>query len=157
MAKEEEVKKAAEVRHDIDKDRLESENANLPVEKRFDENELGTLKDAAVEKAAAKPQSVHGTLDGIDVEARGDVKGDGGDAKDYDDGDPDKYKSPPTYQYGLDEIKAGENTALPRETRISDRTAAEQSRGAEVQKGHSSARERAVAEETKSTKKAPKE
>lgn len=152
MTKEQKVKEAAETRHEIDKERLEQDDPNLPVEKRFEGEALDTLKDSGAEMASAKPQSEHGTLDGIDIEARGDVKGDGGDAKDYDDGDPDKYKSPPTYEYGLHETKAGENTALPRETRISDRTLAEQDRGAQVAEGHRAARDRAVSEETKDTK-----
>lgn len=153
MAKDDEVKKAAENRHEIDKQRVEDENQNKPIEKRFDETELGVLKESAQQMADAKPQSAHGTIDGkIDIEAMGDVKGDGGDAKNYADDDPDKAKGVPTYEHGLHEIKAGENVALPRETRISERTLAEQDRGAEVAKGHADARSRAVSEDTKATK-----
>lgn len=153
MTKEQKTKEAVETRHEIDKERLQQDDQNLPVEERFAEGEgLENLKEAGAQMAEAKPQSVHGTTEGIDLEARGDVKGDGGDAKDYDDGDPDKYKSPPTYEYGLHETKAGENTALPRETRISDRTLAEQDRGAQVADGHRAARERAVTDEAKEAK-----
>lgn len=149
MDKDEKVKEAAETRHEIDKDRLEDENQNLPVEKRFEGVELDHLKESAQQMADAKPQSQHGTLDGIDIEAMGDVKGDGGDAKDYDDGDPHKALGVPTYVHGLNESRGGENTALPRETRLSERTLAEQDRGAEVAKGHQSARERSVSEDSK--------
>lgn len=66
-------------------------------------------KRADAEKLAdLKVQARDGTLDGkIDIDAMGDVKGDGGDAKDYDDGDPDKRLGVPVWEHGLKSIKNG--------------------------------------------------
>jgi hypothetical protein len=100
-----------------------------------------TMKEAAEEKAAIKVQARDGTIDGkIDVEAMGDVKGDGRDAKDYDDDDPDKAKGVPVYKHGLSATKDGvdEAVSLKRaagETRFSKRTEAEVNRGKEVLAG----------------------
>lgn len=153
MAKEDEVKKAMEKRHEIEKSHQEAEKSPDRIEDRMNEDELDTFKDAAAEKAEGKAQAKAHIADGkVDLEARGDVKGDGGDAKDYPDDDPDKYKSPPTYEYGLNETRAGVDVSRPREEVISDRTAAEQARGAETQKGHQAARDRAAAEAEKSKK-----
>jgi hypothetical protein len=102
-----------------------------------------SMKDAAEEKAAVKVQARDGTIDGkIDVEAMGDVKGDGRDAKDYEDSDPDKAKGVPVYKHGLSATKDGvdEAVALNRaagETRFSKRTEAEINRGKEVLNGSS--------------------
>lgn len=137
---------------------IEQANADAPVgdqrpQARFTDDELDLLKTDAEKMAEGKVQAKAGTLDGsIDVEAMGDVKGDGGDAKNYDDDDPAKALGVPTYIHGLHETKGGTETSLAPETRISARTLAEQSRGKEVLQGHSQARDRAkkvAAQETR--------
>ena len=144
VSKTKELIEAARKRNEI-----EQANADAPVgdsrpQARFSDEELDQLKADAEIMAEGKVQAKAGTLDGsIDVEAMGDVKGDGGDAKNYDDGDPAKALGVPTYIHGLHETKGGVETSLAPETRISARTAAEQARGAEVLKGHSEARARA--------------
>lgn len=144
VSKTKELIEAARKRNEI-----EQANADAPVgdsrpQARFSDEELDQLKADAEIMAEGKVQAKAGTLDGsIDVEAMGDVKGDGGDAKNYDDDDPAKGLGVPTYIHGLHETKGGAETSLAPETRISARTAAEQARGKEVLQGHSEARARA--------------
>lgn len=144
VSKTKELIEAARKRNEI-----EQANADAPVgdsrpQASFSDEELDQLKADAELMAQGKVQAKAGTLDGtIDVEAMGDVKGDGGDAKNYEDGDPAKALGVPTYIHGLHETKGGQETSLAPETRISARTIAEQQRGAEVIKGHGEARDRA--------------
>lgn len=103
------------------------------------DNAIETMKEGAEEMAELKVQSRANTLDGeIDVEAMGDVKGDGRDAKDYPDDDPDKALGVPVYEHGLHATSGGvdETEELRRraepETRQSKRTQEEMQRGKEV-------------------------
>ena len=64
--------------------------------------------EAAQKEADTRVQAAAQSMTGkVDVEAMGDVKGNGGDAKNYADGDPDKALGVPTYAYGLNDVKAG--------------------------------------------------
>lgn len=143
-SKTKELVEAARRRNEI-----EQANADAPVgdsrpQARFSDDELDQLKESAETMAEGKVQAKAGTIDGaIDIEAMGDVKGDGGDAKNYDDDDPAKALGVPTYIHGLHETKGGQETSIPPETRISARTAAEQARGAEAIRDHGAARDRA--------------
>lgn len=103
--------------------------------------------DAAEKRAEIKVEAMAGSLTGdIDVEAMGDVKGDGGDAKDYDDDDPDKALGVPVYEHGLAATREGVDVyspaaeqAIEGETRVSARTRAELQRGKEVLAGRAPA------------------
>jgi len=144
--------KAAELVEAAKKRReLEQANSTQPpktVEERFSDEELAQLKKDAEVMAAAKVQAKAGTMTGkLDVEAMGDVKGDGGDAADYDDGDPDKALGVPTYIHGLHETREGVDTvtAVAKENHVSARTRAEQQRGKDVISGRAADREKAQA------------
>lgn len=107
-----------------------AETDKTDEDKRAEKNRI----EAAKEMAKVKVQARANTIDGeIDVEARGDVKGDGGDAKDYPDDDPDKALGIPVYEHGLHETTvAGEkfgNSKTLFGDRISPRTQAEMDRG----------------------------
>lgn len=136
--------------------RKELEQANSiaqpkTVEQRFSDDELNQLKADAELMAEAKVQAKSGTIDGvIDIEAMGDVKGDGGDAKDYDDNDPDKALGVPVFIHGLHETRGGVDTitAVAGETRVSARTRAEQQRGKEIVEGKEADRASRVRTET---------
>lgn len=134
-SKAQELVEAARRRNQIEQEVAEGNEDQAPNGVPEDEKTREAMKEAAEEKAAVKPQAVAGSLDGIDVEAMGDVKGDGGDAKNYEDGDPDKALGVPNYVHGLDESKAtGESVtdAAAHGTRISKRTDAEMQRGREA-------------------------
>lgn len=103
-----------------------------------DPDTVESKKEAAETLASIKPQAVAGSLDGIDVEAMGDVKGDGGDAKNYADDDPDKALGVPVYEHGLSEDTARgpyfagtsvQDGGPVGETRVSKRTQEEMRRG----------------------------
>jgi len=144
MAKEDEVKKALDKRQNIERQYIEDNKTSPRLRDNLTDEELDVVKADAEKMAQAKSQAKAGTVDGkIDIEAMGDVKGDGGDAKDYADDDPDKALGVPVYEHGLHENRAGQEMSIPRETRISQRTLDEQARGAEVAKGHKAARDRA--------------
>jgi hypothetical protein len=155
-SKTQELVAAAKKRQEIERTNQE----NTPVvstasrlKDNLTDEELDTVKAAAEEQAEGKVQAKAGTIDGtVDIEAMGDVKGDGGDAKDYDDGDPAKALGVPVYEHGLAEIRGGVDTIQATETRLSKRTALEQARGKELLEGHREAREkaRAAAEESDS-------
>lgn len=134
-SKAQELVEAARRRNQIEQEVAEGSEDQAPGGVPKDPEIREAMKDAAEDKAGVKPQAVAGSLDGIDVEAMGDVKGDGGDAKNYEDGDPDKALGVPNYVHGLNESKAtGESVteAASRETRISKRTEAEMQRGREA-------------------------
>lgn len=107
-----------------------TETNQTAEDERVEDNRI----EAAKELAKAKVQARANTMDGkIDVEARGDVKGDGGDAKDYADDDPDKALGVPVYEHGLSEVtvsgeKFGNSKTLFGD-RISSRTREEMERG----------------------------
>lgn len=136
VSKTQELVEAARKRKEI-----EQANSTQPAktpEQRFSDAELDQLKEDAEIKAEGKVQAKAGTITGkVDVEAMGDVKGDGGDAKDYDDNDPDKALGVPTYIHGLAETKGGVDTitAVDAENHVTARTRAEQARGREVIEG----------------------
>jgi hypothetical protein len=96
--------------------------------------------EAAEKRAEIKVEAMAGSLTGdIDVEAMGDVKGNGGDAKDYEEGDPDKALGVPVYEHGLAATREGVDVfspaaerAIEGETRVSSRTQAELQRGREA-------------------------
>ncbi len=127
-----------------------NEPAKSAVEEQAKEPEIVAQKIAAAEEMAeTRVQAKAGTLTGeIDVEAMGDVKGDGRDAKDYPDSDPDKHLGVPTYEHGLasnkpldqpdDNLSSGVVGA-----RTNSRREAEIARGreriAEIQKGRDQA------------------
>jgi len=146
--KTKELLEAARKRREIEQ--ANSDQQPKVVEQRFSDEELATMKEDAEKLAEGKVQAKAGTIDGtIDIEAMGDVKGDGGDAKDYDDGDPDKALGVPTYIHGLHETKDGVDTftAVDNESRISARTRAEQQRGREIVSGRNDERSKRVAAE----------
>lgn len=106
------------------------------------EEQVDGLRNKAEEQAATKVQAVAGSLAGIDIEAMGDVKGDGGDAKDYKDSDPAKALGVPVYEHGLNATKDGVDVLAPAlsEARVfgerhSQRTQAELDRGAAAIEG----------------------
>lgn len=122
-------------------------NGPVTEENRFDEAEQAQMQESAQKMADLKPQAAAGTIDGeIDLEARGDVKGDGGDAKNYDDGDPDKYVSPTTAEYGLSEDTVRgpyfAGTSALGDRNISEQTRAEMERGRKVVDGRGGSRSR---------------
>lgn len=141
------IVEAAKARTRAEREVAERHNAPTP-ENRLSDEERAQMEESAQKMADLKVQPRAGTIDGdIDLEARGDVKGDGGDAKDYDEGDPDKYVSPTTAEYGLaeDTVRgpyfAG-TTALTGDDNISERTRQEMSRGREVVDGRGGNRSR---------------
>lgn len=98
------------------------------------DEEREVMKEGAEERISTRPQYVNASLTGkLDPEAMGDVKGDGGDAKDYPEGDPDKALGVPVYEHGLAETRLGvdvfQTAQNARETRVSARTQAEIERG----------------------------
>lgn len=148
-SKTQELVAAAKKRQEIEKANQEQTQPVTPANRLRDnltDDELDSVKAAAEEQAEGKVQAKAGTIDGtVDIEAMGDVKGDGGDAKDYDDDDPAKALGVPVYEHGLAEIRGGVDTIQATETRLSKRTALEQSRGKEVLDGHHEARQKARA------------
>jgi hypothetical protein len=148
-SKAQELVEAARRRNQIEQEIAEGEDADTTNEPATTEEEKiaeEQKKEAAEELASAKPQAVAGSLDGLDVEAMGDVKGDGGDAKNYADNDPDKALGVPTFEHGLAENKATGDTPpeVLTETRISKRTEAELARGREAVATKNEAREQAT-------------
>lgn len=136
-SKAQELVEAARRRNQIEQEIAESENAdntNDGIETEEDEETIENKREAAERIASAKPQAVAGSLGGIDVDAMGDVKGDGGDAKNYADNDPAKGLGVPTYEHGLAEHKATGDAPVydPANTRVSKRTEAELARGREA-------------------------
>lgn len=88
-----------------------------------------TMVESANTLAETNVQSRANTLTGeIDPQAMGDVKGDGRDAKDYPDDDPDKQLGVPTYAAGLRNVTGGAVDAV-QERRVIKRTEEEMSRG----------------------------
>jgi hypothetical protein len=102
MSKDDKIKQAAEKRHEMLKD------ADQRAEGGLTEEAIEGLRNRAETAAEVKVQPRVGTLTGdVDVDAMGDVKGDGGDAKYYDDGDPAKALGVPVWQHGLASTKEG--------------------------------------------------
>ena len=149
---------AARARNEKAAEVEQKEPARTAVEEKDKEPEMVEQKIAAAE-AMAEPrvQAKAGTLTGeIDVEAMGDVKGDGRDAKDYPDTDPDKQLGVPVYEHGLgtsnpieqprDDLSSGVVGA-----RTNSRREAEMARGrerlAEINKGRETAQARRVERE----------
>lgn len=106
--------------------------------------------EAAEKRAEIKVEAMAGSLTGdIDVEAMGDVKGDGGDAKDYADDDPAKALGVPVYEHGLAATREGTDVyspaaeqAIEGDTRVSARTRAELQRGKEALAGRTPAEDK---------------
>lgn len=137
--KSKELIEAAKRRAELNKKAEEEGNApnrtGSNPETYMSDEEIAVAKEGAQEIADLKVQARAGTIDGkIDIEAMGDVKGDGRDAKDYDDSDPDKALGVPTWAHGLHATQMGVETTedLKRragETFISEQTLAEQEAG----------------------------
>lgn len=105
-SKASELLKAANARAAANAERGEDQVSE--TQRRYETEVSDEVKDAAQEEADTRVQSRANSLTGaLDVEAMGDVKGNGGDAKNYDDADPDKALGVPTHQYGLNDIKGG--------------------------------------------------
>lgn len=138
------IAEAAKNRTQAERELAKVEGTDKPKAKPTVEEELAQM-DAMIAAGKIKPQALAGTMEGeIDLAARGDVKGDGGDAKNYADSDPDKYLSPTTAEYGLNEDRAtgvSVTTIAARSGQvISERTRQEMDRGAQVVKGRTSGR-----------------
>lgn len=138
-SKAEELVEAARRRNLAEQEAAENNGADGNTAE--DEAAKEGMKDAAETLASIKPQAVAGSLAGIDVEAMGDVKGDGGDAKNYADNDPDKALGVPTYAHGLSEDTARgpyfagtsvQDGEVGGDTRISKKTELELRRGREA-------------------------
>jgi hypothetical protein len=158
-SKAEELLAAARARNQKAEAIDQKEPAKSAVEKEAKEPEIVEQKIAAAEEMAeTRVQAKAGTLTGeIDVEAMGDVKGDGRDAKDYPDTDPDKHLGVPTYEHGL-----GSNKPLDQPddslssgvvgARTNSRREAEMARGreriAEINKGREQAETRRAERES---------
>jgi hypothetical protein len=111
MGKDEHIKEAAEKRHemlkDVDEATAPAATSQNPADY-LNEEEVEGLRHRAATAAEVKVQPRAGTLTGeIDIDAMGDVKGDGGDAKDYPDDDPAKKLGVPVYAHGLASTKEG--------------------------------------------------
>lgn len=138
LSKTQEVVEAARKRAEAAKMVEEKNPPQKEGERHLTDEEREQMIDSAEKMAEGKVQSRAGTLTGkIDVEAMGDVKGDGRDAKDYDDGDPDKRFGVPTYEHGLKATKAGvdestETSPSLVKDNISPRTKAEMDRGSKA-------------------------
>lgn len=133
MSKAQKLAEAAKLRHKVEEEAAASSAPSGSMTAKVDEDVVEGKKEAAEELVRVRPQAVDKSLTGeLDVEAMGDVKGDGGDAKDYDDGDPAKALGVPVYEHGLAEhnadLDAGKRAALMG-NQISERTRAEQERG----------------------------
>lgn len=140
------IVEAAKARTRAEREVAERHNAPTP-ENRLSDEERAQMEESAQKMADLKVQPRAGTIDGdIDLKARGDVKGDGGDAKDYDEGDPDKYVSPTTAEYGLaeDTVRGPyfAGTEAMTDGNVSERTKREMSRGREVVEGRGGNRSR---------------
>lgn len=137
LSKAQKLAEAAKLRHKIEEEANAAVAPEGSMTAKVDEEAEEGMKDAAEKNIKARPQAVDKSLDGnLDIEAMGDVKGDGGDAKDYDDGDPAKALGVPVYKHGLAEnridgsLEAGKREVFGQ--RISARTAEEQRRGKEA-------------------------
>lgn len=135
VSKTQELVEAARRRKDVEEAAATSTAPASPLARdNLSEEELGVMKSGAEERISVRPQAVNQSLTGeLDINAMGDVKGDGGDAMNYDDGDPAKKLGVPTYQHGLAETRLGgdvlTSAVQERETRQSARTQAELERG----------------------------
>lgn len=130
-AKSKELLDAANARAKALAERGEDQVAE--TQRRYDTEISDEAKEGAQAEADTRVQSRANSLTGaVDVEARGDVKGNGGDAKNYPDGDPDKYLSPTTAEYGLNDLKGGAPVRGVGDNTVSAKTQAEISRGKEA-------------------------
>lgn len=132
VSKAQALAEAARKRHQVEKEAQEAMATAGSYDHEQTVENTEAEKEAAEMKASIRPQAVDKSLTGeLDIEAMGDVKGDGGDAKDYDDGDPAKALGVPVYKHGLNEhggnIEAGMNAVFGE--RLNKRTQAEQERG----------------------------
>lgn len=95
------------------------------------------LKERAGELVETVVQYRNGTIDGsVDLEAMGDVKGNGDDAANYDDSDPAKALGVPVYVHGLGRTGGDDTEVAPQfERKHSARTAAELDRGRQALEG----------------------
>jgi len=101
-----------------------------PEAVRLTSEEETKQKEAAEANVKLNVQSAANSLTGsLDPEAMGDVKGDGGDAKNYADSDPDKALGVPTWRHGTAQTRDGQPVATVFGDNISERTRAEMDRG----------------------------
>lgn len=145
-SKADELLAAARARNQQAKE-ADDKNPKTPLDEQEKKPETVEAKIAAAEQMAeTRVQAKAGTIDGtIDVEAMGDVKGDGRDAKDYPDTDPDKQLGVPVYEHGLHRTPA-DNTDLSTGVvgaRNSTKRDAEIARGREIIERNQKARESA--------------
>lgn len=115
MSKTQQLAEAAKQRAkaEVDIEKVTEATPTRAVD-RMDETEIDGLRERADGLASVRVQAVAGSLTGkIDIDAMGDVKGDGGDAKDYDDGDPAKALGVPVYEHGLAATKNGVDVMAP--------------------------------------------
>lgn len=148
LSKAQKLAEAAKMRTKIEQEvNKELAADTTTVDSEQNDEIIDAKKEAAEVLVQGRPQAVNQSLTGeLDIEAMGDVKGDGRDAKDYDDGDPDKALGVPVYEHGLSEHNPALDRAKERVTgsaRISSRTQAEQARGAEALKGRRDASDKA--------------
>lgn len=138
--KAQQLAEAAKRRNLVEQEANRSRKSGDNFDNRDEEAEQAK-KEAGELLASQRPQAVAQSLAGIDPDAMGDVKGDGGDAKEYDDADPAKALGVPTYEHGLKEhstdgsIEAGQRKVFGE--KISERTRAEQERGRKAIEGRS--------------------
>lgn len=135
------------------KARAKAEQETEVKEHEANEKRNENLREAAEQRAEVKPQAINGTLEGkIDVNAMGDVKGDGRDAKDYPNDDPDKALGVPVYEHGLKETSVGGETPATEKVlskRLSAKTEAEMNRGKEIVGSRERSAPKAKASETR--------
>jgi hypothetical protein len=139
LSKTQELIEAARLRNKAEQEVAETPK-NPVTKNNLSDEEVEVMREGAEKRAAVKVQAKAGSLTGvIDVDAMGDVKGDGGDAKDYADNDPAKALGVPVYQHGLGATKDGVDEYAGSETvyghRTSARTNAELERGREALAG----------------------
>lgn len=135
-SKTQQLAEAARLRTKVEREAAESVAPAKEANTEANEEIKANKREHAEDLASIRPQAIDKSLDGIDPDAMGDVKGDGGDAKNYPDGDPDKALGVPTYEHGLKEDRVGGglnravNTAFGH--RQSSRTQDEMNRGKEA-------------------------
>lgn len=151
VSKTKAVIEAARRRNQVEQAMAEVLTPTQPSSMPTDEDMVAGLRERAEVQASARPQSANGTSDGnIDIEAMGDVKGDGGDASQYADDDPAKRFGVPVYQHGLAATREGADELAPIQQqafgqRMSARTQAELDRGKQALNGGSASSRSTVA------------
>lgn len=108
VSKTQQLAEAARLRTKVEREAAEQNAPGLDPDREEDAKHVDAMIEAAEQNIAIRPQAVAASLTGkLDPEAMGDVKGDGGDAKDYPEGDPDRALGVPTYEHGLKEVRVG--------------------------------------------------